>query len=384
MATKQAWPAESVEQRPVADLVPYARNARTHSKEQVAKIAASIQEWGWTNPILVTETGMVIAGHGRLLAAQSLGIENAPCTVARGWTKAQIQAYVLADNQLALDAGWDFDALKIELGDLSDMDFDLGLIGFDVDELGQIMGLEGAGESTEVVEDTVPEVQETVVSVRGDVWLLGRHRVLCGDNADIPEAWKFDAVVTDPPYGIGVDRSMHEKGGQQYGNAAAPKRRYADTDWDHRPSDEFICALAGVRGQVIIFGGNYFALPPARGWLVWDKENGSNQFADCELAWTSIDQPVRIKHHMWNGMIRAGGEERNSHPTQKPVAVMAWCVEMTTGTILDPFLGSGTTLIAAESLNRRCFGIEISAAYTAVILQRAKDCGMAPRLEAAP
>ncbi len=165
-----AWPADAVERRPVADLVPYARNARTHSDEQVAQIAASIREWGWTVPVLIDEAGGLIAGHGRVMAARKLGLTEVPVMVARGWSEAQKRAYVLADNKLALNAGWDVDLLKLELGDLSLGGFDLGLTGFSDLEIGSLLADKTDGLTDP---DDVPDAPAVPVTVLGDVWLLG-------------------------------------------------------------------------------------------------------------------------------------------------------------------------------------------------------------------
>tara|TARA_R110000737_G_scaffold340221_1_gene362887 strand:+ start:13255 stop:13911 length:657 start_codon:yes stop_codon:yes gene_type:complete len=167
------WPADNVERKTVASLIPYARNSRTHSDEQVAQIAASMKEWGFTNPILIDETGMIIAGHGRLLAAQKLGLEQVPTMTATGWTEAQKKAYIIADNKLALNAGWDNELLAVEFGELKELDFDLELTGFDLAEIGELMPDEIEDGLTD--EDAVPEPPETPVSVLGDVWLLGAY-----------------------------------------------------------------------------------------------------------------------------------------------------------------------------------------------------------------
>lgn len=184
---------------------------------------------------------------------------------------------------------------------------------------------------------------------------------------------RVDAVVTDPPYGIGADKSMHKNSGTQYGNAAAAKRVYADTDWDSSPIDAAtVAAILSAGEDCIIFGGNYFDLPPSRCWLVWDKKNGTNAFADCELAWTNLDKPVRKIEHMWNGMIRAGGEERNDHPTQKPLRVMEWCLTHIPAAknILDPFMGSGTTGVACVKAGRSFIGIEREPSYFDIACRR--------------
>ena len=199
------WPADNVQRRKVAELIPYARNSRTHDEAQVAQIAASIKEWGWTTPVLIDPEGGLIAGHGRILAAQKLGIADVPCMVAEGWTEAQKRAYVIADNKLALNAGWDDDLLKLELGELQDFDFDLSLTGFDDDELSALLAEDGTEGLTD--EDAVPDVPAVPVTVEGDVWLLGRHRLMCGDSTSIDAVDKLmdgasaDFCFTSPPYG---------------------------------------------------------------------------------------------------------------------------------------------------------------------------------------
>lgn len=177
------WPADQVERWSLNRLKPYDRNARTHSEAQIAQIAASMLEWGWTNPVLVDESGMIIAGHGRILAAQQLGYEDAPVMVARGWTDEQKRAYVLADNKLALNAGWDSEILATELAELGEAGVDLGLIGFSDDELADVMSSKTVGLTDP---DEVPEPPETAVSELGDVWLLGGGTGLC---AAIAQPW---------------------------------------------------------------------------------------------------------------------------------------------------------------------------------------------------
>src|ERR1043165_8182536 len=174
----ESWPADKVERRPIKALIPAARNARTHTDAQVDQIAASIREWGWTMPVLVTDEGTIIAGHGRVRAAQKLGLKDVPVMVATGWTKAQIQAYALADNKLALNAGWDEALLALEIGELREIGFDLDLIGFTDAEIAAL----GSHEMTGLTDpDEVPETPANPVSCVGDVWVLGRHRLLCGD-----------------------------------------------------------------------------------------------------------------------------------------------------------------------------------------------------------
>jgi DNA modification methylase len=194
-----------------------------------------------------------------------------------------------------------------------------------------------------------------------------------GDCREILPSIKADLLCTDPPYGINI-ANMHEDSGRQPGKAAAPKGMYENSLWDMAPVDQGLLDLAiSTARHAIVFGGNYFRLPPARCVLVWDKDNGTNQFADCELAWTNLDKPVRLKRHMWNGMLREGDEARYDHPTQKPVAVMMWAIlhaPDTCQTILDPFMGSGTTLVAAKNLGRRACGIEIEEKYCEIAARR--------------
>ena len=190
----------------VKDLIPYVNNSRTHSEEQVNQICASINEFGFTNPLLIDEKDSIIAGHGRLMASKKLGMEEVPCIVLKGLTEAQKKAYIIADNKMALNAGWDEELLKIELENLKELDFDLGLTGFNVDELDDILGKNE--EEVEIVEDEVPEVPEEPKAKLGDIYQLGNHRLMCGDSTNIDDVEKLmngvkaDMVFTDPPYGM--------------------------------------------------------------------------------------------------------------------------------------------------------------------------------------
>ncbi len=210
---------------------------------------------------------------------------------------------------------------------------------------------------------------------------IGRATLYLGDCRDVvatwPECFSVSGVVTDPPYGISADATMAKQGGTKYGNAAAAKRHYDATDWDSAPpSAELLLSLIERGQNAILFGGNYFGLPASRCWLVWDKENGTNEFADCELAWTNIDKPVRRIRHMWNGMLRKGQEERSDHPTQKPIGVMKWAIghlPNREGTILDPFMGSGTTGVAAVQMGRSFIGVEREPKYFDIACKRIED-----------
>ena len=202
------WPADRIERWAVQRLVPYAKNARTHSAAQVDQIAASIREWGWTNPVLVDEAGTIIAGHGRVLAARKLRIVDVPVMVAAGWTEVQKRAYTIADNKLTLNGGWDEELLGLELEELEVLGFDLDLIGFSEDER---VALTARGTEGLTDPDTVPDLPSNPVTRPGDLWLLGSHRLICGDSTCREDAARLLAgvkphlMVTDPPYGVSYD-----------------------------------------------------------------------------------------------------------------------------------------------------------------------------------
>lgn len=368
--------AHTIEQWPVDRLVPYDRNARTHSETQVAQIAASITQFGFNNPILVDSSSGIIAGHGRLQAARKLGLVSVPVIVLDHLTDAQRRAYILADNKLALNAGWDEELLLAELRDLDEM-IDLQLTGFDANELERLF----ATDEDDARADECPEAPETPVTRRGDLWVLGRHRVLCGDatNADdvarLMNGAKADMVFTDPPYGISLirdDRGRVGGGTKQY-----PTREFARIAGDDQPFDPGF--LLGYSSAMVIWGANYFAdkLPPSRCWFVWDKKHPVDRtFCGCELAWTTLDRHAKVYEVAWDGWTKEGESGSKVHPSQKPVKLCADILLETTeqrGIILDLFLGSGSTLMACEKINRACYGTELSEAYCDVIVNRWQD-----------
>lgn len=210
-----------------------------------------------------------------------------------------------------------------------------------------------------------------------------------GDCLEVlPALGRFDAVVTDPPYGIGADSTMHKQSGTKYGKAAAAKREYRATDWDIKPiSAELMSLVTGSAKWSIIFGGNYYSFPASSCWLVWDKENGDNGFADCELAWTNLPKAVRRIKWMWNGMLRKGGEPREGRPTQKPVEVMRWAIghlPEPSKTILDPFMGSGTTGVAAVKAGKHFTGVEVDPIYFDLACERIRRALTEPDMFIAP
>ena len=364
----------------VQDLIPYVNNSRTHSEEQVNQICASINEFGFTNPLLIDEKGSIIAGHGRLMASKKLGMEEVPCVVLEGLTEAQKKAYIIADNKMALNAGWDEELLKIELENLKELDFDLDLTGFNVDELDDILGTK---EEKEIIEDDFEiEVPEEPKAKLGDIYQLGNHRLMCGSSIDIDmvnkliDNNKIDLVYTDPPYGINI---VNDKGKVGAGNLAK-NRTYLEVKGDDttETAQKFYntCVALGIE-KFILWGGNYFIdfLPFSPSWLIWDKriDMNSNNFADGEMAWCSFKTPVRIYHQLWNGMIREGEHEDRVHPTQKPIRMQTEILKDFTNendNILDGFGGSGSTLIACEETNRNCFMMEYEPHYVDVIINR--------------
>jgi DNA modification methylase len=363
----------------VGKLVPYARNSRTHSPQQVDKIAASIREFGFLNPIIVDGDKGIIAGHGRLMAAQKLGMTEVPVVEAAHLTAAQKRAYVIADNRLALDAGWDNDMLKIELADLGGLDFDLSLTGFDVGELDALLADEGTEGLTD--DDAVPDVPAIPVTVEGDVWLLGRHRLMCGDSTSIDAVERLmagvkpDLIHTDPPYGMNaVSKSSVLK--KNYGTDIMGD----DTPDVAKDAFRLINGLYADAKQ-IWWGANYYCsvLPDSECWLVWDKNNGGSDQTDCELAWANFRSVVRQ-------FTMASEKVNRVHPTQKPVALMEWIIKrfnLSAKNIADFFGGSGSTLIAAEKHGIDAFVMEFDPKFADVIITRWQDfTGQAATLEA--
>ena len=382
-------------QKPVDKLIPYINNSRTHSDEQIAQIAASIKEFGWTNPILVDGANGIIAGHGRLMAARKLGYTEVPTIELKDLTETQRKAYIIADNRLALNAGWDNEMLTIELGELGDLGFDLELTGFTDEEIKALMPVDVTEGLTD--EDATPEVPETPTTVLGDVWVLGKHRLMCGDSTSIDavdrlmDGGKADMVFTDPPYGISIVKGSKIGGDKPFGSKdrrgtdgatnVVKANLYAPIAGDDTidVAIEAIQVIKTLNAKVeIIWGGNYYAqaLENSSCWIVWDKENTGN-FADAELAWTNQKTAVRIFKHMWNGMVKASEHgQKRVHPTQKPVKLAEWCFEQYGAeckTVLDLFCGSGSTLVACESFGKTGYMMELSPHYCDVIVKRWQD-----------
>ena len=353
--------------KPRVELVPYENNPR-HNDEAVEYVANSIKEFGWKVPIVIDKNNVVVAGHTRLKAAEMLGIDDIPCIIADDLSEDQIKAYRLADNKVAEFAGWDFSAL----------DFELDQIELDMLEFGFDAVLED--DELQITEDEVPEPPKEPITKVGDLWKLRGHRLICGDSTDpavidrLMDGVKAKLLLTDPPYGIKADKGFSGAGGFN-GNGKPIERRHYKDEWDsERPEKDvfdYICLMAK---NSIIFGGNFFTdeLPVGNHWLVWNKHNTMPTFSDAELAWTNVKRnSVKVYDVEWNGLI--GKEKERFHPTQKPVKLFADILNDYTekdDTICDFFGGSGSTLIACEQLNRKCYMAELDPAYCDVIIER--------------
>jgi DNA modification methylase len=392
------WPADRVERRPIEALIPYARNSRTHSDAQVAQIAASMKEWGWTNPVLVDETGMIIAGHGRVLAARKLGLAEVPVMVAEGWTEPQKRAYVLADNQLALNAGWDMELLSNELADLQAQGFDLGLTGFsDIDAL-----LAGRGTAGLTDPDAVPEPGARAVATLGDVWLLGGHRLVCGDSTDAAAVGaclgqeRPHLMVTDPPYGVEYDAGWRSSL-DSIDRATGLVNNDNIADWKDAyalfPGDVAYVWHSGLFADVVSKGLQDCGFQ-MRSQIIWAKPHFAisrgHYHGQHEPCWYAVRKGStghwrgdRKQSTVWqiaNATFQGGkqGPEnaKTGHGTQKPVECMRRPMENNSvagNAVYEPFSGSGTTIIAGEQCARRVLAIELNPIYVDVAIKRWQD-----------
>lgn len=375
----------------IESLIPYANNARTHSDEQVSQICASIAEFGWTNPVLIDEDGGIIAGHGRVLAAHEMSIDSVPCIILTGLDKIQKRAYIIADNKLAANAGWDEQLLALELTELKELNFDIELTGFTLDELDELVPEQIEPGLTD--EDQVPEVPDIPVTKLGDVWLLGKHRVMCGDSTSIDDVEKLmdgkmaDMVFTDPPYAL-------------FGNSTG----VAGITDDNMVSSFFREVFVMLKTHTALFGHIYvccdwhsaFSIErisksielKAKNLCIWDKGDGGvgAMYQQCyEMVWFFDNSPTnkttmnttksgvktvngkpniwRVKRHTTNRV----------HNAQKPVDLVN--IPMLAGSdsgdcVMDLFGGSGTTLISAEINNRSSRLMELDPKYCDVIVKR--------------
>jgi len=358
-----------IEQIGIATLIPFAKNSRTHDDAQVAQIAASIREFGFTNPVLMDEANGIIAGHGRVMAARKLKLAEVPCIRLSHLSDAQKRAYIIADNKLALNAGWDEAMLKLELADLKALDFDLDLTGFNTAEIDALLAKKGTEGLTDP--DDTPEPPVEPVTRLGDVWVCGQHRVMCGsatvetDIAVLMQGASPDLIHTDPPYGMNAVTK-----------SSVLRERYKTDIKGDDNADTAKDAFRLIYGMYpdakhIWWGANYYcsALPDSECWLVWDKNNGNSDQTDCELAWANFRSVVRQ-------FTQASEKTNRVHPTQKPVALMEWIIKrfkISATSIADFFGGSGSTLIAAEKNQISGYIMELDPRFVDVIVKRWED-----------
>ena len=375
----------------VDKLIPYVNNARTHSAEQVNKLAGSIKEFGFINPVIIDGDNGILAGHGRVMAAKQLGLKKVPCVAADYLTEAQRKAYILADNKMALDAGWDNELLKVEIESLQEMGFDLEFTGFDEKELAELFASD-----TEAKEDNFDvdaELENPCFSKTGDVWQLGRHRVICGDSTNL-ETYKrlmgdtkANLVCTDPPYFVKLKST----------SGTIKNDNLSDEEGVKFLMEAFSCMHESMAKDASIYV--FYATAKARVFhdafedagfkvgagLVWKKD----RLVLTRTDWKYIHEPIifgwrKDGRHRWYGdqkqvtvfefdRIKSSKDDGCGHPSSKPVPLIAYLVKQCTqenGLVLDSFLGSASTLIACEQLGRICYGVELEPKFVDVAVKR--------------
>ena len=391
----------AVEYRGLDSLVPYARNARTHSETQVAEIAGSIREFGFVNPVLIAEDGTLIAGHGRVLAARLLGMDTVPTITLTGLSDNQRRALVLADNRIALNAGWDESLLALELGDLKEAGFDLGIMGFEDGELDRLLaGTEGEEEGS-TLPVVIPEPPRNPVSRTGDLWILGDHRLLCGDSTshdDVRRLMNGERAIlfaTDPPYLVDYDGSNHPTRNKDW--SASYGTTWDDSSQGAELYDGFIGAAVA---EAITEDAAWYCWHASRRqamleacWekagafvhqqIIWVKDRGVLtrshylwKHEPCLMGWRRPNRPPKVADQTlpstWE-MPSFARDDRPDHPTPKPLDAFGIPMRQHVargGLCYEPFSGSGSQIMAGEANGRRVFAMEISAAYVDVAVER--------------
>lgn len=371
----------------VSELIPYVRNARTHSEAQVAQIAASIREFGFLSPILVAEDNTILAGHGRLAAALKLGLKKVPCVKENHLTETQKRAYIIADNKLSLNAGWDNELLAVELSELEGADFNVDLLGFDEAELSSIFDADKDVNEDDF--DVEKELEEPCFSKTGDIWMLGKHRVICGDATKLEtfktllENTKVNLVVTDPPYNVNYEGSA----GKIKNDNMEDDKFYqflfnSFVNMEQAMADDasiyvFHADTEGLNFRKAFQDAGFYL----SGCCIWKKPSlvlGRSpyqwQHEPCLYGWKK-----KGKHKWYAGRKETSvwefekSKKNADHPTMKPIALLAYPIKnssMTNSLVLDPFAGSGSTLIACEQTGRICYAIELDEKYCDVIVKR--------------
>jgi site-specific DNA-methyltransferase (adenine-specific) len=375
----------------VEKLIPYVRNSRTHSDGQVAQIAASIKEFGWTNPILVDGESGVIAGHGRLLAARKLGQKEVPVIELKHMTESQKRAYVIADNQLAMNAGWDTTLLSLELADLKEQGFEMDVLGFDPKELDKLLEPEQVEGLTD--EDAVPEAPVEPKTKLGDIYQLGNHRLMCGDSCSITDMEKLcagqlvDMWLTDPPYNVAYEGST---------GLTIKNDNMEDSQFRQFLRDSYVTADAVMKAGAVFYiwhadleGYNFRGAAKDAGWtvrqcLIWEKSSlvmGRQDYhwkhEPCLYGWKDGSGHLWASDRKQTTILQFNKPRKNGdHPTMKPVELFEYCLMNNTkggDIVLDSFGGSGTAMIAAEKHGRYARLMELDPKYCDVIVKRWED-----------
>lgn len=371
----------------VSELIPYVRNARTHSEAQVSQIAASIREFGFLSPILVAEDNTILAGHGRLAAALKLGLKKVPCVKENHLTETQKRAYIIADNKLSLNAGWDNELLAVELSELEGADFNLDLLGFDEAELSGIFDADKDVSDDDF--DVEKELEEPCFSKTGDMWTLGKHRVICGDATKLEtyktllEDTKVNLVVTDPPYNVNYEGAAGKIKNDNMENDKFYQFLFNSfVNMEQAMADDasiyvFHADTEGLNFRKAFQDAGFYL----SGCCIWKKPSlvlGRSpyqwQHEPCLYGWKK-----KGKHKWYAGRKETSvwefekPKKNADHPTMKPIALLAYPIKnssMTNSLVLDPFAGSGSTLIACEQTGRICYAIELDEKYCDVIVKR--------------
>lgn len=375
----------------VSELIPYVRNARTHSEAQVSQIAASIREFGFLSPILVAEDNTILAGHGRLAAALKLGLKKVPCVKENHLTETQKRAYIIADNKLSLNAGWDSELLAVELSELEGADFNLDLLGFDEAELSSIFDADKDVSDDDF--DVEKELEEPCFSKTGDIWTLGKHRIICGDSTDsstfekLLGETKVNLVCTDAPYFVNLENAsgkiknddLSDKEGYEFLMKVFTNLK------NSMAADASIYEFyATMKARVFYDAFEDAGFKVAAG-LIWKKPRAPLMRTDWKFNMEPIIYGWRKDgKHKWYGDqkqtavfefdgIKNSKEEGCGHPSSKPVPLIAYLIKQSTQTnsvVLDGFLGSASTLIACEQIGRVCFGVELEPKFIDVAVKR--------------
>ncbi|XBX76397.1 site-specific DNA-methyltransferase [Proteinivorax tanatarense] len=373
----------------INELAPYAKNARTHSKEQITKLRSSLREFGFVNPVLIDKDKTIIAGHGRVMAAKEENIKEVPCVLVEHLTEAQKKAYILADNRLALDAGWDEEMLAIELENLKELDFNVELTGFDAAEIDDLFSNVHDKEVQEDDFDIDEALEEEPISQLGDIWILGRHRLVCGDSTQsetyekLMEGKKANLCVTDPPYSVNYSSKA---GSIQNDNLDDPEfyefllDSFKNTESNMSSDASIYVFHADSKGLIFrkAFEDAGFYLSGVCQWvkqsLVLGRSPYQWQHEPCLFGWKKKGKHKwysdRKQTTVWNFDRPTKSE---LHPTTKPVPLISYPIQnssISNCIVLEPFAGSGSTLIACEQLDRICYAIELDERYTDVIVKR--------------